>query len=67
MIKDKDLETDAAFRKRLGISYGTNQARKDYRRWRKKVRADFSLDDFKDPYNRGSYVNVAKSKRILEI
>ncbi len=69
MIKDKDLEaeSDAVFRKRLGIKYGTNEARKDYRRWSSKVRSKFKLTDFKSSYGKNAYVTYGRCSRSSDL
>ncbi len=63
MIKDKalEVETDAVFRRRLGIKYGTNEARKDYRRWSKRVRSDFVPTDFRLSSGTNSYIDYGRS------
>ncbi len=69
MIKDEALETetDAVFRKRLGIKYGTSEARKDYRRWSNKVRSDFKPTDFKVSHGKSSYINYGRSIKTSDL
>lgn len=59
-------ETEEEFNKRLGINYEFNKSEKQYRKWSKKVRSQFSREDFKNGYSRNFYVNYKTSLKKVK-